>query len=243
MVMKDTDETIAETDAELPFKAIIFDMDGTLIESTEADYLAWERVFNDYGKQLTFKDYEPLLGIRSANVIRDQLGKTDVADVTRILKEKFDYFVEVITANPIKPVLAAEIFLKSVANHPIKIALATSSRKEKMQLVLKQLDFLKYFDTIVTGEEVQNSKPAPDIFLKAAERLGLQPEDCVVVEDGPIGVAAAKSAGMKCVAITATHPSHKLQEADVVIETYENADVKEIFHRLQAGFLKVGIEL
>ncbi|MEJ7682002.1 MAG: HAD family phosphatase [Segetibacter sp.] len=71
---------------------------------------------------------------------------------------------------------------------------------------------------IVTGDEVENSKPAPDIFLKAAERLGLPAKECMVVEDGPIGVAAAKNAKMKCVAITETHSVDKLYEADIVIE-------------------------
>lgn len=226
---------MAETQAEtLPFKGVIFDMDGTLLESTEADYRAWEKVFADYGKELPFSDYVPLLGIKSADVVQHQLKITDVAGVARVLKEKFDYFVEFVHANPITPVLGAEIFLKSVAKYPVKIALATSSRQEKMNMVLTQLDFLKYFDAIVTGNEVANGKPAPDIFLKAAERLGLLPEECMVVEDGPIGVAAAKSANMKCLAITATHPADKLGNADVIIDTYELADFKEICARLAA---------
>lgn len=221
------------TSVTLPFKGVIFDMDGTLLESTIADYKAWEKVFHSYNKSLTYEEYEPLLGVRSADVIRNHLGFPKPEDVKRILKEKFDFFVEYVDANPIKPVHAAEVFLKSLANYPIRVGLATSSRREKMNMVLKQLGFLQYFEAIVTGDEVQNGKPAPDIFLKAAERLGLDPKDCVVVEDGPIGVAAAKSAGMKCIAITATHPSDKLQDADVIIDTYEHADFEEICNRLQ----------
>jgi HAD superfamily hydrolase (TIGR01509 family) len=223
---------VIDSAASLPYKGVIFDMDGTLIVSTESDYLAWEKVFNNYGKKLSFTDYQPLLGIRSANVIKEHLGVTGEEDVKRILKEKFDYFVEIITDNPIKPVLAAEAFLISMANYPVKVALATSSRKEKMQLVLKQLKFLQYFDVIVTGEEVENSKPAPDIFLLAAKRLGLSADECMVVEDGPIGVAAAKNAKMKCVAITETHSFEKLYQADIVIDSYENADFMEISKRL-----------
>ncbi len=234
--MKEQKQSATVTDAaELPFKGVIFDMDGTLIVSTEADYLAWEKVFNDYGKKLTYQDYQPLLGIRSANVIKEHLGITGEEDVKRILKEKFDYFAEIVTANPIKPVLAAEAFLLSMSNYPVKVALATSSRKEKMELILKQLNFLQYFDAIVTGEEVENSKPAPDIFLKAAERLGLSAKDCFVVEDGPIGVAAAKNAKMKCVAITETHTADKLHQADVVIDSYEDADFIEISQKLASA--------
>lgn len=232
--MKEQEQSdyVIDTAASLPFKGIIFDMDGTLVVSTEADYLAWEKVFNDYGKKLSYKNYQPLLGIRSANVIKEHLGVTGEEEVKRILKEKFDYFVEVITANPIKAVASAEIFLKSLAGFPVKVALATSSRKEKMKLVLEQLNFLQYFDAIVTGDEVENSKPAPDIFLKAAERLGLSVKDCIVVEDGPIGVSAAKNAKMKCVAITETHSIEMLYQADMVIESYKNADFIAISKRL-----------
>src|SRR5438067_13854001 len=101
-----------------------------------------------------------------------------------------------------------------------------------MTMVLTQLNFLQYFDAIVTGDEVHHSKPAPDIFLKAADRLGLSAKDCFVVEDGPIGVAAAKNAKMKCVAITETHPVDKLHQADVVIHSYEDADFAKISRQL-----------
>lgn len=226
---------LADTITPLPFKGVIFDMDGTLIVSTEADYFAWKKVFSGFGKKLSYEDYQPLLGIRSANVVKAHLGITDEEDVKRILKEKLDYFVEIISTNPIKPVESAEVFLKSLESYPVKVALATSSRKEKVQMVLQQLNFLQYFDAIVTGDEVENSKPAPDIFLKAAERLGLSPKDCMVIEDGPIGVAAAKNAKMKCVAITETHQADKLHQADVVIDSYENADFIEICNKLASS--------
>jgi len=230
-----SETTLTSTDFNqtLPFKGIIFDMDGTLLESTEADYRAWKKVFSDYNQELTYERYAPMLGVKSADVIKNEIGYSNEEDVKRILKEKFDYFVEYINENPIKPVFAAETFLKSLAQYPVKIALATSSRKEKMQLVLEQLNFLQYFEAVVTGNEVSNGKPAPDIFLLAAKRLNLQPEDCMVIEDGPIGVAAAKSANMKCVAITETHQAGQLGQADLVIDTYEHADIREIAKQLK----------
>ena len=213
-------------------QAIIFDMDGTLLESTEADYLAWEKIFERYDNKLTYEKYVTMLGIRSADVIRDFLGFTDAGDVSRILVEKFNCFVEVVNEKPVKPVDSADKILKAAHASHLKVALATSSRKEKMQLLLTQLDFLQYFHATVTGEEVERSKPAPDIFLKAAERLGIPPANCVVVEDGPIGITAAKKAGMKCIAITATTEPAKLQEADLVIESYDDIDLEELLARL-----------
>ena len=227
------DESFPAGTDTFPFKGVIFDMDGTLLESTQADYRAWEKVFNDYNQELPFEKYAPMLGVKSADVIKKEIGFSDEQDVKRILKEKFDYFIEYIKENPIKPVHAAETFLKSLAEYPVKVALATSSRKEKMRLVLEKLDFLQYFSVVVTGDEVTHGKPAPDIFLLAADRLGLKPSDCIVIEDGPIGVAAAKSANMKCIAITETHDAEKLTAADMIIDTYQHADFKKIAEQLK----------
>ena len=211
-----------------PFKAIIFDMDGTLLESTEADYMAWEKVFKAYGRDLTYQSYVPLLGIRSVDVIRNILGFSNETDVARVLIEKYERFVDYVNEHPVKPVVATDDFLQHLSKYDVQVGLATSSRQQKTMLLLQRLDFLKYFNAIVTGEQVQNSKPAPDIFLRAAEKLNIDPQHCLVIEDGPIGVAAAKSAGMKCIAITTTHPAEKLQQADWIIDSYEGADIMEI---------------
>lgn len=229
------DVSLSQTADALAYKGIIFDMDGTLLQSTEADFRAWEKVFNDNNQLLPFERYEPMLGVRSADVVRIEIGISDEQVVKRILQEKLDFFIQYVDQNPVQPVRGAETFLKSLAGYPIKVALATSSRKEKMQMVLNRLDFMQYFEVIVTGDEVAHGKPAPDIFLLAAKRLGLKPEDCVVIEDGPIGVAAAKSANMKCVAITETHRAYQLMNADLIIDTYEDADISEIARKLQAG--------
>ena len=212
----------------LPFKAIIFDMDGTLLESTEADYRAWERVFKVYGRELTYENYVPMLGIRSADVIRNILGFDNENDLARVLIEKYDHFVDYVNDHPVKPVAATDCFLQHLSRYDVKVGLATSSRQQKTMLLLGRLGFLQYFDAIVTGEQVENSKPAPDIFLRAADQLHIDPQHCLVVEDGPIGVAAAKSAGMRCIAITTTHPAEKLQQADWIIDGYDDADIATI---------------
>lgn len=214
----------------LPFKAIIFDMDGTLLESTEADFKAWERTYQSYNRELTYEIYVTMLGIRSADVIRNFLNFKDEADVARVLKEKFNHFVDYVNEHPVKSVEGAGDFLQYLSNLDIKIGLATSSRQEKTMLCLGRLGLLQYFDAIVTGEQVNRSKPAPDIFLLAAKKLGVSPDRCVVVEDAPLGVAAAKSAEMKCIAITNTHPREKLSEADWIIESYEATNLSLLFN-------------
>jgi len=204
----------------LPFKGVIFDMDGTLIESTEADYLAWKQLFADYQKPLSYEDYFPLLGAKSAVVVQSRLLLNE-EQAKIALAKKLAYFTEIVSQSGIQPVPFAVKLLQQLQQYDLKIALATSSRREKMKMVLKLTGLLPYFEAIVTGEEVKRSKPAPDIFLKAAKKLELQPEQCLVIEDAINGIKAAKNAGMKCIAITTTHPPEMLQEADLIIDTYE----------------------
>ncbi|MBA4139493.1 MAG: HAD family phosphatase [Segetibacter sp.] len=211
----------------LPFKGVIFDMDGTLIASTEADFLAWKRTFADNGKDLSYETYFPLLGMKSADVISKQL-KLEGKEVDKALADKLVYFEEIMETKGIDPIPFAEELLKTVRKLPVKMALATSSRRMKMQMVMKKLNFLQYFDEVVTGEEVYKSKPAPDIFIRAAEKLRLDAKECIVVEDASTGVAAAKSAGMMCIAITTTHARDQLQHADLVIDNFKEIDFENI---------------
>jgi beta-phosphoglucomutase family hydrolase len=220
-----------ETKDSLHLKGVIFDMDGTLIETTEADYLAWKKVFYDYHKELSFEDYFPLIGMKSAVVVKTRLG-LDEEETKKALSQKMEYFSDIVKEKGIQVVPHAIKFLKQLKEEHLKIALATSSRQEKMELVLQLTNLLPYFEIIVTGDLVKKSKPAPDIFLKAAEKLQLQPQECLVIEDAANGVKAAKNAGMKCVAITTTHTEDLLQQADLVIDSYEDLDLQKIYAHL-----------
>jgi len=201
--------------------AVIFDMDGTLIDSTEADYLAWKHTFADYGIELTYPDYFPLLGKRSHDVAATVLNLNE-KQAAEALQKKATYFTEIITQNGISTIPHALDFVAWIRSNKLKTALATSSRNMKMKLVLERTGLLPFFDVLVSGDEVQNGKPAPDIFLMAAERLGIEPAQCLVVEDAVNGVLAAKQAGMQCVAITTTHAAELLHsaDADVVVNSF-----------------------
>ena len=115
----------------------------------------------------------------------------------------------------------------------IPLALATSSRRAKMQMVMEETGLLSYFDVIVAGEDVENGKPAPDVFLKAASMLDVAPEDCIVFEDAVNGVKAAKNASMKCVALSSESTVNSLDEADVVINSFKDLDFIELCRRLE----------
>lgn len=214
-------------------QAVIFDMDGTLVDSTKADYLAWEKLFTFYNKSLSYQEYLPMLGIKSAEIVRHYLPVKDDQDVEFALTQKLVFFHEIISANGIEPVPYADLFLKHIKQLEIPVALATSSRRAKMEMVMEELNLLIYFDTVVTGGDVKNGKPAPDIFIKAAEKLGVPPQNCIVFEDAANGVKAAKNAFMKCVALSSTQSPEVLQEADLIINTFKDLSFPELCFQLK----------
>ncbi|MEO6894945.1 MAG: HAD family phosphatase [Ginsengibacter sp.] len=214
-------------------KGVIFDMDGTLIESTNADFLAWQKVFTDYDRILTFQDYSPMLGMRSYAVVQDLLKIKDEKEQANALSNKSKYFREVIEEQGIETVPYVIDFLKQIRNIGIPMALATSSRREKTKMVLEKVELLSYFQVILTGEDVSNGKPFPDVFLKAASMLKVSPENCIVFEDAVSGIKAAKNALIKCVAISSNHNAHLLDEADIVIESFKDLNFISLCNELQ----------
>lgn len=209
-------------------KAVIFDMDGTLIDSTKLDFLAWKRLFSLYNKNITFEEYIPLLGIKSAKVVQEYLHLDDEEEIQNALAKKLVFFKDILAAEGIEPIPFSDVFLRQVKNLGVPVALATSSRPAKMKMVMERLDLLSQFDVIVTGAEVQKGKPEPDIFLMAAEKLGVAPEDCLVFEDANNGVMAAKRAGMKCIALSSHLSKEAKEKADLVIESFENVSLPNL---------------
>jgi beta-phosphoglucomutase len=215
-------------DDDFCFEAVIFDMDGTVIDSINSDFLAWQKLFGDYGKTLSFDDYIPLLGIRSFYVASKFLPLKNEEDLNDALAKKLVYFREVVEENGINSIPHVDEFIKKLKEHKIPLALATSSRRAKMKMVMEEVGLLSFFDVIVAGEDVTNGKPSPEIFLKAASMLNVAPGNCVVFEDAANGVKAAKKASMKCVAIASEITKGLLDEADVIIESFENLEVENL---------------
>lgn len=200
-------------------RAMIFDMDGTLVATTEADYKAWERIFNDHGRPLSFEDYYPLLGKKSHDVVHDVLNIKDERS-REVLSRKMKYFEEIVEQSGIDVLPFVFDFLASLRDQQILLGLATSSRQAKMQLVLEKTGLNQFFDVRVTGEMVANGKPNPEIFLLTASKLGVLPRECIVVEDAIHGVTAARAAGMKCIAVVSTHKRDEISHADLVIDCF-----------------------
>jgi len=200
-------------------KAIIFDMDDVILNSKRFDYPAWKRFFSDFGLNLTLETYKSFLGMKNAEIIKKHVPLIKENDVLSLQDKKELYFIELLKAEGASMTEGLTNFLDAVKDRYL-LAIATSAPQIKVNEILKYLRLEKYFKIIITADQVSKGKPNPELFLKAAENLKINPRDCVVIEDAPNGVKAAKEGGMKCVAITTTHKREELKDADIIINRF-----------------------
>jgi len=206
-------------------KTILWDMDGVIADSYSFHFAAWQETFAKRGIKLTKEDFTKLFGTRNDFIIGSIMGRElPERDVKIMVQEKEENFRQKATGS-IKPFPGAVRLLNAIKKGNFKLGLVSSTPKENIDLLLSELNLEGIFDCIVFGQEVSESKPGPQIYLLAAKKLEVTPNDCMVIEDSPLGVKAAKTAGMKCLAIANTHPRQKLEEADKVVDSLEEVDL------------------
>ncbi len=214
--------------SERKLQAVLWDLDGVIADTAESHYQAWQEVFGQRGVVFTREDFFRFFGRRHDTIIEFALGKNlpqdDFDAITEAKQASYRRrVVRNLTAMP-----GAIELLKSLKENGIKSAIASSAPIENIVVILRGLDIEEYFQVITPGTEVAEGKPSPEVFLLAAERLGVAPGNCVVIEDAIAGVSAAKRAGMKAVAITNSHPAHELKEADLVADSLEKIGIPEL---------------
>lgn len=197
-------------------KALIFDMDGVLIDSEPVHLSAYQKFFQEYGVAYTEADNSEFLGQKDIEIADHLIARYNLP-LTReqFVARKEEVFQSLIVANPVARDGLIET-LKAAQHLKLKLAVASSATLGSIELIVNVLDISKYFHSLTSGDEVQNGKPAPDVYLLAAERLGVPPQNCLVIEDTDAGVQAAKSASMRCIAIpcdATRHQEHRLADA------------------------------
>lgn len=215
--------------------AIIWDMDGVIVDTAPYHFKSWRYVFRKRGIDFTEADFKRKFGQRNDAIIRSTIG-SNIADneMEAIAREKEEYFRRIVWDN-VKPLPGATELIKTLAEQGFKMAVASSAPPENIQLLLGSLGITGYFQQVVSGREVTESKPSPQIFLLAAKKLGVARENCIVIEDAIAGVAAAKKAGMFCIAVTTTNPRESLREADLVIDSLAELRVISLEQLIATG--------
>ena len=215
--------------------AVIWDLDGVLADTAPHHFRAWRETFAKRGIDFTEADFMRGFGVKNDAVIKGVLGEqTTDAEIETIAKAKEATFRDII-GKDIKPIPGALELIRALDDKGIGMAIASSTVIENIRLIVGSLGIEKYMKAVITGHDVTEGKPHPQVFLTAAERLGADPRDCIVFEDAVAGVKAAKSAGMYCSAITSTHPREKLKEADLIVDSLEEVTVKDLEKLIQSN--------
>jgi len=185
----------------MPVEAVIFDLDGLMVDSEPLAKQAWRMLLARYGHTLDQEIINAMLGLRLADsslLVTERFGLPLPA--SRIAAEEKHIFMGLLDGN-LRPMPGLSDLLRAVDARGLPRAVATSSGRDYALIALRTVGVADGFAAIVTGDDVMHGKPAPDIYLAAAAELGRQAASCLALEDSPIGVSAAKAAGMRCVAV------------------------------------------
>ncbi|MBI3034181.1 HAD family phosphatase [Candidatus Woesearchaeota archaeon] len=199
-------------------KAVIFDMDGVIIDSEPLHFAAYKKVLERHGKTITADVYKKWFGIQPRVTLRHFLGIDDEEKLKELALEKDSYFRESVRRD-LKPINGSVELLHKIKSLGYKVALATAATQGNADLILGKLSLGNFFDAVVTAADTKKGKPDPEVFIKAAEKLNAKPDECVIVEDSKHGIQAARNAGMKCIAVATTHKPDELAIADIVVNS------------------------
>ena len=205
------------------FKAVIFDMDGVLIDSQPLHYEVDMGVLKSCGYPATLDDVQHYTGKSNPDRWPEYRATLNLSpSVDELIRIQEDLMRKIFLQDGLMPIDGVPELLQHLKANQIPCAVASSTAHELVCLVLKHIGIFDYFDAIVSGEDVAHGKPAPDVYLKAAEKIGISPEYCVAIEDSPAGMLSAKRANMTCVAFKNPNTwGQEFSHADVVINHFD----------------------
>ena len=213
-------------------KAVVFDMDGTLVDNMNFHQQAWHKFLAGYDIHITDAEFqEKNVGIITEIVPKFFTRALSREEIITLGKEKEAVYRN-LYRDHIKPLSGLENFLRALQEAKISIALATAADQGNIDFTLDALGIRKYFSVITGSEEVSHGKPHPDVYLKSAAKLQLAPGQCIAFEDTPSGIRSATAAGMEVVGLATTHTREELMVYPLlsIIENYESPDLISILN-------------
>ena len=221
---------------------LIFDVDGVIADTEAVNAQASIRVFEQLFGVAGVKraDFAAGLGrgaaeyvLAAARVHKLELTAEQIEAATAARQETF---LDILRIHPLRPFPGVlELIEAAGARHDFRLAIATSSTREKSEAVLRSAEIPYQRMAYITGSEIKNKKPHPELFLRAAAEMALDPAGCVVIEDAPNGIAAAKAAGAQCLAVTNSAAAAELSQADLIVESLTEVNISTVIGLIPAA--------
>ncbi|MEN6298790.1 MAG: beta-phosphoglucomutase family hydrolase [Anaerolineaceae bacterium] len=208
------DQSTKETNQEI--QAVLWDMDGVLVDTSKFHFMAWTRVMKEYGLELDFENFKTAFGLKNERIIEKFLNKPYDPELFHQIEERKESIFRQLIKNNVTVLPGVHHWLDKFQSLHILQAVASSAPKENIDLLLESAGIRGYFSAVVSADSLP-SKPDPAVFLKAASLLHIPQEKCVVIEDAFYGIQAAHHAGMKCIAVGNSLPLEELNQADLVV--------------------------
>jgi beta-phosphoglucomutase family hydrolase len=219
-----------------PAWAAIFDWDGVILDSSRQHEESWNLLARENGLPLPPDFFRRSFGMKNERIIPELLGWTRDPERVRALGDRKEaLYRELIRRDGVQPLPGVREWLSMLRAAGIPCAVGSSTPRENIDCVMDTLGLRDFFRVIVAGQDVTHGKPHPEVFLRAAERLGVAPARCVVFEDAHVGLEAARAAGMKVVGVATTHPPESLRQADRVVRRLDELSVAEIAAWFERG--------
>jgi beta-phosphoglucomutase len=213
-------------------RAVIWDMDGTLVDTAELHYRAWLKLARDIRKPFSRADFVATFGRRNPDIIHSLFGATlSDQEVHEIGSRKEEYY-RAEARHGVSLLKGARKLLSALRKAGFKQGIGSSAPRENLHLILELTNVRPFFSTIVSMEDTDRGKPDPQVFLLAASRLDTAPENCLVIEDAAAGIEAARAARMRSIAVTFVghHSRERLEQAgaDLVLNSLQEATIESI---------------
>lgn len=210
-------------------KAAIFDLDGVIVNTVPLHFGAWKQMFEGHGHQFTMEDYLAKVDgrprLEGAAAILTELSPEEIKKAGDI---KQSYYLELLDSEEIEIFQSSLKVIKELKKRGVKLAAASSSKNAVR--ILKKINLYDIFEVNVSGADFEKGKPDPEIFLTAAKKLNVKPEESVVFEDAKSGVDAAAAGGFLCIGINRHHNAEALAKADRIINDLSEMSVEEILN-------------
>ena len=203
-------------------RAVLWDMDGTLIDSEEFHWISWRDTMANQGIAITREQFLASFGLRNDSVLPRWLGAAATPErIEKIANAKEEMYRHLVRTEGISPLPGVASWLHRLHSQGWLQAIASSAPRANVEAVLEALAVAQFFQGIVAAEDVHRGKPDPEVYLTAAARLGASPDRCIVVEDAVAGIKGARNAGMRSIGVS---PSGKHLPADVVVRSLDLLD-------------------